>query len=135
MENKSIDKTILCENLAGGIKLDKVKINFEPIQIVALTIKPCYKSYQKKSQEDIGFLVDKYIELLNPNSFVALDNTIEYDTHGVPHIHATIATIYENPRTICKGWHIYFVKVLNPEKWYNYIHKEELKDDYCFINE
>jgi len=131
-DNLITDHPLVCENLDGVID---ASIDFEPIHLLAITIKPAFTSYITKCKKDLGFLKRKYNDILSLDGVVALESKLEFDTKNVPHVHATLACKMQRPEIISRGWHIYLVPVYDLDRWSSYINKKQPKQEYSFIDE
>lgn len=129
-----------CEDLAGGNNVEN--IISEPIQLMAITIKPTYKSYIKKIKLNKNILLEFFSEYCIRFNFKPIAHVLELDSLGVPHIHGTIEIPisidnHKLPKNIFqKGYHIFITKIYNIDSWNNYINKQipdHNQPEYLFI--
>lgn len=120
-----------CEDLNGVLPAGQS----EPIQLMAITYKPSYLSYIKKSKTDTKFLLDNFYNYIISKKYNLVAHCIEYDTKGIPHIHGTIqvpiSKLYQDFKV--NGWHIYIIKIKNIDKWTDYCNKDQESDGYMFL--
>lgn len=105
--------------------------------LYAITFKPVFKSYIKKCILDPEYIYDIFSSYCKIHDLKVIDQEREFDSKGVPHIHAMIE---KNDRLLkcnnVKGIHIFIVRIYDKDRWIGYIKKDAKKevDDYSFID-